>query len=225
MVLERQTVAALTRLLRRCAPLAILAGAAQVAAVAQPISAGVRGGAQLIKWHTEFTGAANATGTDDSSRWVAGPFVSVKLPAAGLAIQAEALRRHYGFSRNAISRPGVFNIHEEIGSAWEFPLMLMWRPDYQENGWRPLIGAGPAVRYVSADAADIVRTLSGETRSPGRPASNRAGLTATAGMERQLGPLVVSTELRYSYWATSKAFLEVFPNHNQVSILLGIRTR
>jgi opacity protein-like surface antigen len=200
-------------------------------AQAQPIAVGVRGGIQLVDWFKDVTIGQTGSGKDQSSKALVGPFVSLKLPAR-MALQVEALRRNYGFQRSD-SRLGSFLSHEESGNAWEIAAILIWRPDYQENGWQPYAGAGPAIRYVNADFVDIVRRPkvlpadppASETRTPGTRSNTHGGFVATAGMERKVGPLVFSTELRYSYWLAPTLLNDIKPNRNQVSILFGVRSR
>jgi hypothetical protein len=191
----------------------------------------VRGGIHLIDWFKVNEPGPNVEGEDDSSKFVAGPFISVRLPKR-LALQFEGLRRRYEFKRST-SGLGVFTRHEEAGSAWEIPGLLIWRPDYQEEGWQPYIGAGPGLRYVTADAADIVRRPqlsptappASETRTGSRYSETRPGAVGVAGMERALGPVVVSVELRYAFWTAPRRFADMPPNRNQVSILFGVRSR
>ena len=203
----------------------------QPLAIAQPISVGVRGGIHVIDWFKPLQEGPTVEGSAKSSRGAVGPFVSVKLPAR-LALQAEALRRNYGFQRSA-GRLGFFSSHEESGSAWDIPALLVWRPDYQENGWQPYAGAGPALRYIIADYVDINRRPqlfptdppASETRIPGSRSSKQGGAMATAGMERRVGPIVVSAELRYAYWIASRFTGDIGSNRNQLSVLFGVRTR
>jgi hypothetical protein len=210
-----------------CLPAAALCPSA----FAQPISVGVRGGLQLIDWFKPLNGGTERTVTDDSSKAAVGPFVSVKLPRL-LALQFEGLRRGYGFKRSTASL-GSFNSHEESGSSWDIPALAIWRPDYQENGWQPYAGAGPAVRYVTADFVDVIRRPqllptdppARETRTPGHRSQTNFGVMATAGMERRLGPIVFSTELRYARWTAPTLLGDARPNRSQVSILFGVRSR
>ena len=203
----------------------------QPLAKAQPISIGVRGGVHLIDWFKALESGPSGQGSDKSSKGAVGPFVSVKLPAR-LALQVEALRRSYGFQR-AAGRLGFFTSHDESGSAWDIPALIVWRPDYQENGWQPYVGAGPAVRYIAANFVDINRRPqlfptdppASETRTPGSRSTSQGGAMATAGMEHRFGPIVVSTELRYTYWSAPKLLGDVVSNRNQLSVLFGIRTR
>ena len=214
-----------------CLLLCVTAAAVCPCADAQPISVGVRGGLQLIDWFKPLNGGTERTAGDDSSKAAVGPFVSVKLPRL-LALQFEGLRRGYGFKRST-ARLGSFSSHEESGSSWDIPALLIWRPDYQENGWQPYAGAGPAVRYVTAGFVDVIRRPqllptdppARETRTPGHLSQTNAGVMATAGMERRLGPIVFSTELRYARWTAPTLLGDVQPNRSQVSILFGVRSR
>ncbi len=200
-------------------------------AAAQPVSVGVRGGLQLIDWYKELNGGPSANGTDESSKAAVGPYVSLKLPAR-LALQMEGLRRGYGFKRSA-ARLGSFSSHTESGSSWDIPALLIWRPDYQENGWQPYAGAGPALRYVNADWSEITRRPqvlptdppARETSTGGHRSVSKGGVMATAGMERRFGPLAFSVELRYARWTAATLLGDIVPNRNQVSILFGIGTR
>ncbi len=214
-----------------CLLLCLAAAAVCPSADAQPVSVGVRGGLQLIDWFKPLNGSTERTVTDDSSKAAVGPFVSVKLPRL-LALQLEGLRRGYGFKRST-ARLGSFSSHEESGTSWDIPALLILRPDYQENGWQPYAGAGPAVRYVTADSVDVIRRPkllptdppASETRTPGQRSQTNVGMMATAGMERKLGPIVFSAELRYARWTAPTLLGDVQPNRNQVSILFGVRSR
>ena len=196
-----------------------------------PVSGGVRGGIYLIDWFKALDGGPSGVGTDESSKGAVGPFVSVRLPGR-LALQVEGLRRGYGFKR-AAGRLGVFSSHDESGSSWDVPALLVWRPDYQENGWQPYIGAGPAARYVTANFTDILRRPrlfpsdppASETTTTGHRSGAKGGVVVTAGMERRIGPVVISTELRYARWMADTLLGDIVPNRNQVSILFGVRTR
>jgi hypothetical protein len=200
-------------------------------AFGQPVSVGVRGGWQLIDWYKALNAGPSGVGTDESSKGAVGPFVSLKLPAR-LALQVEGLRRGYGFNR-AAGRLGFFNTHDEAGTSWDIPALLIWRPPYQENGWQPYVGAGPALRYVNADWVEVSRRPqlfptdppASETRTTGHRSSSKGGVVATAGMERRFGPIVVSTELRYARWTAATLLGDMVPNRNQVSVLFGIGTR
>lgn len=211
--------------------LCLLAATVCPSAEAQPVSVGIRGGLQLIDWFKPLNGGTERTATDNSSKAAVGPFVSVRLPRL-LALQLEGLRRGYGFKRST-ARLGSFISHEESGSSWDIPALLIWRPDYQEDGWQPYAGAGPAVRYVTADWVDVTRRPqllptdppARETRMPGQRSQTNVGAMATAGMERRLGPIVFSAELRYARWTAPTLLGDVRPNRNQVSILFGVRSR
>jgi hypothetical protein len=196
-----------------------------------PVTVGVRGGIHLIDWFKVPDAGPSGTGTDESSKATVGPFVSVRLPAR-LAVQFEGLRRGYGFTR-AGGRLGFFDSHDEAGSAWEIPALLVWRPAYQENGWQPYVGAGPALRYVTAGFVDISRRPqlfptdppASETRTTGRRSDSHGGIIGVAGMEHRYGPVVVSAEFRYAYWTAKKPFSDIVPNHSQASVLFAIRSR
>jgi hypothetical protein len=212
-------------------PLWLIVTAVYPIAQAQPVSVGVKGGVHIIDWFKVPDAGPNGVGTNESSRAAVGPFVSVRLPAR-LALQFEGLRRGYGFTR-AAGRLGFFSSHEESGSAWDIPALLMWRPDYQENGWQPFVGAGPAIRRVTADYVDITRTPqlfptdppAKETRTTGHRGESQGGVMATAGMEKRIGPVAISVELRYAYWKADTLLSDIVPNRNQLSALFGVRTR
>jgi hypothetical protein len=214
--------AVLKQLMQRSWPLALLA----MPAMGQPVSVGVRGGIHLVDWFKGVKGVPNVEVTDASSKGAVGPFVSVKLPAR-LALQAEGLRRSYGFTRGA-SGVGVFRSYQESGTAWDIPVLLMWRPDYEENGWQPYLGTGPGMRRVTANYVDITRRPQNpsapEAHTQGSRNTTQAGVMVSAGMERRLGWIVLSTELRYGYWVAPKLLGDVVSNRNQVSVLVGIRT-
>lgn len=196
-----------------------------------PVTVGMRGGIHLIDWFKVPDAGPSGTGKDESSKGVVGPFVSVRLPAR-LAVRFEGLWRGYGFSR-AGGRIGYFDSYDESGSSWEIPALLVWRPPYQENGWYPYIGAGPALRYVNANFVDVAGRPqlfptdppASETRTAGSRNARHGGVIGVAGMEHRYGPVVVSAEFRYAYWTGSTRFSDVVPNHSQVSILFGVRSR
>ena len=212
-------------------PLLIAVALGPLAASAQPVSVGVRGGIHLLGWYKNSPSGATGSVTGASARGVVGPYVSVRLPG-NLALQLEGLRRGYGFKR-ATGGLATFTSHEESGSSWEIPALLVWRPDYQENGWQPYAGVGPALRYVDASTVEIVRRPqilptdppARETRTTGHRGVGNMGVMATAGMERKWGPVKFSAELRYAYWTATVLLRDVAPHHNQVSILFGFGSR
>jgi hypothetical protein len=198
---------------------------------AQPVSIGVKGGIHLLDWFKPLNGGPSGEATDESSKAAVGPFVSARL-SESLAMQFEGLRRGYGFKRST-ARLGSFNSHEESGSGWEIPALLVWRPDYEENGWRPYASAGPALRYVTAAWTEISRRPqlfptdppARETRTPGHRSQSNIGAIAAAGMEREVGRVAISIELRYARWTGATLLGDIVPNRNQVSILFGVRSR
>lgn len=212
--------------------LGLVASALYPIAHAQPpVSVGIRGGIHLIDWFKAPDAGPSATGTDESSRATVGPLVGLRLPR-GLELQSEGLWRGYGFTRSS-GRVGFFTSHEESGSSWEIPALLVWHIPYEESGWQPYIGAGPAVRYISANFVDITRRPqvlptdppAMETRTTADRNEWRGGVMGTAGMEKRIGHIGISVEFRYAYWSASTLIGDIVPNHSQISLLVGIRSR
>src|SRR6267154_5137477 len=91
-----------------------------VAAVAQPIGFGVKGGLPL----NDFLNAArtNNIGFDTTTnRYIVGPSVELRLPHR-LGIELDVLYRHFGYS-SFFQVIGMSSNARTTGSAWEFPLV------------------------------------------------------------------------------------------------------
>ena len=200
------------------------------AVFAQPVSIGLKGGVHLIDWYQVPHAGPGGEGTNESSAGIVGPFVRLNLPFR-LALQAEGLRRSCGFTRGS-GRVGYSVFAREEGSAWELPLLVVYRAPFARGGWQPFVNAGPALRYVTTNWLSFMRIPplfpdqppASETLTTGHREETKAGVASGWGVERRLGPVILSAEFRYARWSVTRRISDVRANQNQVEFLFGVRT-
>jgi opacity protein-like surface antigen len=207
------------------------------AALAQPLSIGVKGGIPL----SDFLDASKSVISGSSftqttayqqitKRYIAGPTVELRLPA-GFSIELDALYRHLNYSgQNTTS--GITTTSRSTtasANAWEFPLLLKYR--FGLGMVRPYVDAGFAWDTLSGLKQAVTITTAGILSSSGSstPAElhkkGTSGFVMGAGLDVKALVIHVSPEVRYTHWGS--AHFEdplglLRSNQNQAEFLLGI---
>ena len=199
------------------------------AAFGQPISVGLKIGAPLNDAFSIATGST--TYTDNTHRYVLGPFVELRLPVH-FSIEADALYK--SFEYQSISNIGgtIFNSSTSSGS-WEFPILLKYRilPDLPII--KPYIEGGPSFSRLSGiknlfscGGASCGGESSGSSGTPAElNHSSNYGLTFGAGIDFHVILLHIAPEVRYTRWGfenfrSANGLLN--SNQNQAEFLVGI---
>lgn len=193
--------------------LTFLLGAA--AAIAQPVSFGVRGGVPF----TDAFNTVTTTSVDNyvqnysrSKEYEIGPMVEVHLPF-GLAVEADALYRPLNLVTEVYIAPGnaqsgLYQSSTNI-SSWEFPIVgkyhILPLPLV-----KPYIEGGPTFRALGSAASDLASS----------------GITLGGGVEIKISKLRIEPEIRYTHWGSDSASAILAgrtpSNVNQAAVLLGI---
>ena len=197
-----------------------------VSALAQPFSFGVKLGVPANRFLS----------TEDSltigfhsytNRYLVGPTAELRLPF-GLAIEADAIYRHYSFwSEGTIPPAGSTQKTNASTSAWEFPLLAKYR--FSTKLARPFVDAGIAWDTLQGfrQSVTVISPV------PILPPANlnqpihdtTAGFVIGAGLDVRAPYVHVSPEVRFTHWgrehfsASSAGFSS---NRNQTEVMVGV---
>jgi hypothetical protein len=180
-----------------------------VSAAAQPFGVGVKVGVPLNDALSAKPGGVLSY-VENTNRWLAGPFVEVRLPGR-FAVELDALYRSYDFHQ-VLTGPSLRPIEAPVSAgAWEFPLLA--KKSLLGGPIQPYVEGGVALSHLSVN--DVVELNH----------RNNYGIVLGAGVSLHLGPLRIAPELRYSGW-TFRNFDSpgglLQSNRNQASVLVGI---
>ncbi|HYO83337.1 MAG TPA: outer membrane beta-barrel protein [Bryobacteraceae bacterium] len=200
-------------------PLIVLALTA-LAAVAQPIGIGIKGGLPF----NDLFEAENPAVETETKRYIVGPMIEVRLPA-GFAIEADALYSRANFS-SVLSGAGSIITAPFNTNSWEFPVLLKKKfggADAVAASARPYIGAGPSFRRLSG-LSNIGSFITGN-RS-GEVDRNSTGFVVGGGVEIRALFVKIAPEVRFTYWGTdhfTEGLANVFKtNKAQGQFLIGL---
>ena len=193
------------------------------AALAQPFSAGIKGGLPL----TDFLNVVQGTSTTNTDHYLIGPEVEVRLPL-GLSVEFDALYRH--FSYTGLSGPG--NAVTSTGSSgnWEFPLVAKYK--FPSKIVRPYVEAGVAWDTLAGLKNTVSEAICGGTTSPvcnvvvAPPAATSKGTMGVViggGIDIHAIVIHVAPEIRFTRWAQQYFNLSGVLNSskNQAEVLVG----
>src|SRR5437868_8630099 len=91
------------------------------AAMAQPVSVGIKGGLPLTDFLNAASGGQSILSAT-TNRYVVGPSIELRLPA-GFGVEFDALYRHFSYNATTNLVDAISNIRT-TGNDWEFPLLL-----------------------------------------------------------------------------------------------------
>jgi hypothetical protein len=127
----------------------------------QPFSAGVKAGLPL----SDFVNTVSGESSSATNRYLVGPTAELHLPH-GLAIEVDALYRHFSFQHITTNIPGnpgylgppvtSVSILNKAG-AWEFPVLLKYR--FSGRLARPYVDAGVAWDRITGLTSTISAAL------------------------------------------------------------------
>ena len=206
--------------------LVVLLSVSALAIRAQSFSFGIKAGVPLTGFFGG-SGTAQYPYTSDTSRYLIGPTVELRLPF-GLGVEFDALYRQYSYAGLGFTpAPGIhlqYSAENAGAGAWEFPLLAKYR--FPSKVVRPFVDAGIAWNTLSGLSATVCAINCGDTSSP--PSlrhSTVTGFVAGAGIDAHLLFLHFSPEIRYTRWGAAmfQAPTGGFSSRqNQAEFLLGI---
>ncbi len=181
-------------------------------ALAQPFSAGIKAGLPL----TDFLNVAQGTSTTDTSRYLFGPEVELRLPL-GLSVEFDALYRHFSYT-NVLG--SATNAITSVGASgnWEFPLVAKYK--FPSKIVRPYVEAGVAWDALSG----LKNTVSGlVTGAPAANSQTTMGVVIGGGIDIHAIVIHVAPEIRFTRWAQQYFNLSGVLNSskNQAEVLVG----
>ena len=211
-------------LLRKIAPVTVLALAIAPADAGEFASIGVRGGVPITDGFDVARGSTASYFTK-TKRYVVGPTVEFHLPAR-FSLEVDALYRRLGFHYEA---SGPVTYSKTVANSWEFPVLVKY--EILPGPVRPFVDAGASFRHLSG-VRQIRETIAGATldrvelnRFPEFNKRNDIGFTFGGGVAFKIGPVRIAPELRYTRWGGENfrdpvnALLRT--NRNQGDFLLG----
>jgi hypothetical protein len=195
------------------------------AALAQPVSAGIKAGLPL----TDFLDVVQTADTTAvTNRNVFGPEVEVRLPH-GLSIEFDALYRHFGYTNYEAFASSTVTTIGSSGN-WEFPLVAKYR--FSAKRLRPYVEAGAAWDVISglrntAGATPCSVVCENTDYPPSANSRRTAGPVIGGGIDIHAFVIHVSPEIRYTHWAQSYFNLDddLHSGRNQVELLVGLTFR
>ncbi len=188
------------------------------AAYPQSLDLGLKGGVPLVN---VLNVNDSSTFHSDRPSFVIGPMAELGLPL-GLGVEVDFLYRRVQYSSSTLTPP---TLSRTTGQSWEFPFLAKYRlPGVLV---RPFVVAGLSFRRLAAfDQSTVSSSGSASTDQPpevkGRSA---AGPTLGAGLQLSLPLVRLSSEVRYTRWATrgiQAAFGGLTTQLNQADFLLGV---
>lgn len=153
-----------------------------------------------------------------SKNFIIGPTIELRVPVAGLAVEADALYRPLNLTVQqttaTFTLPGAFLLGSPPLStnvdSWEFPILAKYR--FSVPHLKPYLEAGPSFRIVAG--------------SLGKHTSH-AGVSAGVGVEARLWRFSFAPEIRYTHWGSDSGYSNAghpASTPNQVEFLLGLAT-
>ncbi len=165
-----------------------------------PLGYGVKGGVALTN---EYGTPPSTLGISSNGKdYIVGPFVELRL-LLGVSIEADAL--YQPVSLQDLSKVGGSLITGNYAS-WEFPVLAKYHFRLPVPLVKPLVEAGPSFRVHSGSLPDLKVN----------------GVTFGGGVEFKLPVIRLSSELRYTRWASPGSAAISSPNVNQVELLFGV---
>ncbi len=186
-----------------------------VAAVAQPITVGVRGGVPLNNFFKTINGQPL---NDTSNQYIVGPTVELRLPL-GFGIEGDALYRHVGYTNFSATVPGGATESASVNS-WEFPILAKYRLPFPIV--RPYVDAGIAFNKLTG-LKNTFLNASGIANAPATSQTGK-GFVFGAGVDFHV-KVHIMPEIRYTRWGETRflnALGQVAGSQNQAEFLLGI---
>lgn len=199
--------------------------AAAVAAVAQPVSVGIKGGVPVTDALETFQGNQSAYVTN-THRYLVGPTVQLNFPFR-FSVEVDALYKRLGFEYNQFGGPGSPTMTRTTANSWEFPVLGKFA--IFPGPIRPFIDAGANFRHVSGvkQVRDTLTAVDVDVNPvPEFHKDNDIGFAFGAGIEAKLGFVRITPEFRYTRWGSENfndpvgALLRT--NKNQGDFLLGL---
>ncbi len=187
-----------------------------VAAVAQPITVGVRGGVPLNDF---FKSVNNQTLSNTSNRYIVGPTVEIRLPF-GFGVEADALYRHVSYGNFTATFPGGSATESGSLNSWEFPVLAKYRLPFPVV--RPFVDAGIAFNKLTG----LKNTFLNTTGIANAPATSQTGkgFVFGAGVDFHV-KVHIMPEIRYTRWGETRflnALGQVASSQNQAEFLIGL---
>jgi opacity protein-like surface antigen len=198
-----------------------------LAACAQPIGIGVKIGAPVTDSFNIATG--RATFLSDSTRFVIGPTVELRLPF-GFGIEVDALYRRYAYDyTSGITNPltGELLSARTRSGVWEFPVLAKYRTPFPLV--KPYVVGGLNFNRLSG-VKQTLTCLGGSCTNPFNDVSHRnnVGITFGAGLQVNALLIKISPEIRYTRWTVNNFDVtggfgsSLKFNKNQADFLVGI---
>ncbi|MGP8247178.1 MAG: outer membrane beta-barrel protein [Bryobacteraceae bacterium] len=184
-----------------------------VVCMAQPFSAGIKGGLPL----TDFVNTVESGAATTSSDYVIGPMVELRLPFS-LGVEFDALYRHFNYTTPASSVGSALSTVTSSGD-WEFPLLAKYR--FHGKLARPYVEAG-----VAWDALSGLKSSVEHVVAPPPPEQNSVtmGFVMGAGIDIHVLVLHIAPEIRFTRWTSGHFNIAnvVNSNQNQAEVLVGV---
>jgi hypothetical protein len=181
--------------------------------LAQPFSAGIKGGLPL----TDFVNTVESGSATTASDYVIGPMVELRLPF-GLGVEFDALYRHFNYT-NPVSSVGSALTTVTSSGDWEFPLVAKYR--FHGKIVRPYVEAG-----VSWDALSGLKSSVENVVEPPPPEQHSLtmGFVMGAGIDIHVLVLHIAPEIRFTRWTSQHFDIAnvVNSNQNQAEVLVGV---
>lgn len=141
----------------------------------------------------------------DSSRYIVGPTVELRLPMR-ISASLDILYRPLGYKVRTLTAP--VSEHKVGAGQWQFPIMVKYR--LRSGFVTPYAGGGVSFQRVS-----------GLPSGPEVAGSSSKGLVLAGGLEGRLPVFRLSGELRYTRWGSDLLRFNL-SQRNQVELLVGV---
>jgi len=194
------------------------------AALAQPVSVGVKAGLPF----TDFLSEVQGNNTAKTDRYLFGPEVELRLPL-GLSVEFDALYRHFSYT-NVLNPSGNQTVSTGSSGNWEFPLVAKYK--FPSPIVHPYVEAGVAWDALSGLKNSALSTACGNSNvcnnvvvaAPTASSQTTMGVVLGGGVDIHVLKLFhIAPEVRFTRWAKNYFNLGGVLNSskNQAELLVG----
>jgi opacity protein-like surface antigen len=183
-----------------------------------PIGFGLKGGARLSDFTSDYSNSTVGQTTKQDHIYTIGPYAELHLPV-GFSIEADLLYKKSGATLEAIAN-GTTSVSRQFNfDSFDLPILLKKRFGEKALFFRPFLEGGIANRYATGLPGS---TSSTDPLTAGTHGGWQEGITLGGGVEFKVLLVKVSGELRWTRYGNISASTIPKISANQAEFLIGV---
>jgi len=183
-----------------------------------PIGFGLKGGARLSDFTSDYSNSTVGQTTKQDHIYTIGPYAELRLPV-GFSIEADLLYKKSGATLEAIAN-GTTSVSRQFNfDSFDLPILLKKRFGEKALFFRPFLEGGIANRYSTGLPGS---TSSTDPLTAGTHGGWQEGITLGGGVEFKVLLVKVSGELRWTRYGNISASTIPKISANQAEFLIGV---